>query len=83
MSRDLGRFGIRVVTIAPGLIDTPMAKDVNVNNEMAKKLIFSQIPLGRFGEAEEFAHMAKTSVENSYLNGTTLRMDGGILLPHM
>ena len=81
MSRDLGRFGIRVVTIAPGLIETPMAKDVDMGK--VKQIITSQIPLQRFGDADEFGHLAKTCVENSYLTGTTLRMDGGILLPHI
>ena len=79
MARDLGRFGIRVCTIAPGTIMSPMLAQ---QSDKMKQLFLKDTPLGRFGEADEFAHMVKSCVENSYLNGQTLRMDGGTVLSY-
>lgn len=79
MARDLGRYGIRVVTIAPGTIMSPMLAQ---QSDKMKQLFLKDTPLGRFGEADEFAHMVKACVENSYLNGVTLRMDGGTVLSY-
>ena len=79
MARDLGRFGIRVVAIAPGTIMSPM---LAAQSEKMKALFLKDTPLGRFGEPDEFAHMVRACVENSYLNGVTLRMDGGTVLSY-
>lgn len=79
MARDLGRFGIRVVTIAPGTIMSPM---LAAQTDKMKNLLLKDTPLKRFGEADEFAHMVRACVENSYLNGVTLRMDGGTVLSY-
>lgn len=79
MARDLGRFGIRVVTIAPGTIMSPM---LAAQTDKMKDLLLKDTPLKRFGEADEFAHMVRACVENSYLNGVTLRMDGGTVLSY-
>ncbi|CAI2378423.1 unnamed protein product [Moneuplotes crassus] len=79
MARDLGRFGIRVVAIAPGTIMSPM---LAAQTDKMKNLLLKDTPLGRFGEADEFAHMVRSCVENSYLNGVTLRMDGGTVLSY-
>ena len=79
MARDLGRYGIRVVTIAPGIINTPM---LSHGSDEMKKQFLKDTPLGRFGETDEFAHLVKAIVENSYLNGVTLRMDGGTVLSY-
>ena len=79
MARDLGRFGIRVCTIAPGTIMSPM---LAAQTDKMKNLLLKDTPLGRFGEADEFAHMVRACVENSYLNGQTLRMDGGTVLSY-
>jgi NAD(P)-dependent dehydrogenase (short-subunit alcohol dehydrogenase family) len=81
MSRDLGKLGIRVVTIAPGVFETPMVgKDINpkIHDALAR-----DSPLSRLGTADEFAHFAKASAENSYLTGCILRLDGGTLLSNV
>ena len=76
IARELARFGIRVVTIAPGLFDTPMLAQVP---EEARKALAAGIPFPqRFGTPEEFGAMAKHIVENSMLNGETIRLDGAL-----
>jgi NAD(P)-dependent dehydrogenase (short-subunit alcohol dehydrogenase family) len=75
MARDLGRYGIRVVNIAPGFFFTPFTEDTP---EAGLKMIRSMTPQNRFGDNPEFAHLAQTIVENSYLNGVRLRIDGGM-----
>jgi NAD(P)-dependent dehydrogenase (short-subunit alcohol dehydrogenase family) len=79
MARDLGKYGIRVCTIAPGTIMSPM---LAMQSDKMKELFLKDTPLGRFGQADEFAHMVRACVENSYLNGQTLRMDGGTVLSY-
>lgn len=79
MARDLGKFGIRVVTIAPGTIMSPMLAQ---QTDKMKDMLLKDTPLKRFGEPDEFAHMVRSCVENSYLNGVTLRMDGGTVLSY-
>ena len=74
MARDLGKYGIRCVAIAPGLFATPMSDGMgDALTERNKK----DIPLGRLGEPQEFAHLAKVVVENGYLNGVRLLLSGG------
>eukprot|EP01016_Furgasonia_blochmanni_P020893 TRINITY_DN23277_c0_g1_i1.p1 TRINITY_DN23277_c0_g1~~TRINITY_DN23277_c0_g1_i1.p1 ORF type:complete len:324 (+),score=75.80 TRINITY_DN23277_c0_g1_i1:10-981(+) len=80
MARDLGRFGIRVVTVAPGIFQTPMGKELNEN---IIKTLAKSTPLGRLGDPVEFAQFAIAIAENPYLTGSVLRLDGGIRLPHM
>lgn len=77
MARDLGKYGIRVVCIAPGAFDTPLQGDIN---EKDKKIVESEIPIGRFGKPEEFAELALEVARNSYINGVDIRVDGGIVL---
>ena len=79
MARDLGKYGIRVCTIAPGTIMSPMLAQ---QSDKMKALFLKDTPLGRFGEPDEFAHMVRSCAENSYLNGVTLRMDGGTVLSY-
>lgn len=79
MARDLGKYGIRVVAIAPGTIMSPM---LAAQTDKMKNMLLKDTPLKRFGEADEFAHMVRSCVENSYLNGVTLRMDGGTVLSY-
>jgi NAD(P)-dependent dehydrogenase (short-subunit alcohol dehydrogenase family) len=76
MARDLARVGIRVCTIAPGIIDTPMfgAAPQEMKNGLASEVVFPQ----RLGNPEEFANLAYTIVQTAYLNGETIRIDGGI-----
>lgn len=76
IARDLARNGIRVCTIAPGIFETPMM--MGAPDRVRLPLIDSvQFP-ERLGEAPEFALLARQIVENPYLNGETIRLDGGI-----
>lgn len=80
MARDLGSFGIRVVTIAPGIFETPMAH--GVSQKVADNLL-NQTALGRFGKPEELADFVAGCIRNDYLTGSVSRLDGGIRLPKM
>ncbi len=76
IARDLARSGVRVCTIAPGIFETPMM--AGAPERVRRPLIdMVQFP-GRLGESREFALLAKHVVENPYLNGETIRLDGGI-----
>ena len=76
IARDLARNGIRVCTIAPGIFETPMMS--GAPDRVRLPLIdMVQFP-NRLGEAPEFALLAQQIVENPYLNGATIRLDGGI-----
>ncbi|HSG90660.1 MAG TPA: SDR family NAD(P)-dependent oxidoreductase [Pseudomonadales bacterium] len=76
IARDLGRNGIRVCTIAPGIFETPMM--MGAPDQVRMPLIeMVQFPK-RLGNAPEFAALAVHIVENTYLNGETIRLDGSI-----
>jgi NAD(P)-dependent dehydrogenase (short-subunit alcohol dehydrogenase family) len=76
VARDLSRFGIRVMTIAPGIFETPMLGQLS---EEIRKSLGQQIPFPpRLGRADEFAALAAHIVENEMLNGETIRLDGAI-----
>lgn len=76
IARDLARSGIRVCTIAPGIFETPMM--MGAPDRVRDPLIdMVQFP-HRLGEAPEYALLARQIVENPYLNGETIRLDGGI-----
>ena len=76
IARDLARNGVRVCTIAPGIFETPMM--MGAPDRVREPLIDSvQFPK-RLGEAPEYALLAKQIVENPYLNGETIRLDGAI-----
>ena len=76
IARDLARSGIRVCTIAPGIFETPMM--LGAPDRVRQPLIeMVQFP-NRLGDAEEFAVLARQIVENPYLNGETIRLDGAI-----
>jgi NAD(P)-dependent dehydrogenase (short-subunit alcohol dehydrogenase family) len=76
MAREFGRLGIRVVSIAPGVFDTPMmqAASEKVRAPLLEACVFPK----RFGMPEEFAAMVQTVFENPMLNGTLLRLDGAL-----
>ncbi len=76
LARDLARNGIRVNSIAPGLIHTPLFDSLppEVYTSLEGQVLFPQ----RLGNADEIAHLAQMLVENDYMNGETVRMDGGI-----
>jgi NAD(P)-dependent dehydrogenase (short-subunit alcohol dehydrogenase family) len=78
-ARELSRFGIRVVSISPGLFDTPL---MNVLSEAARESL-KQLTVfpKRLGRAEEFATTARWIIETIILNGETIRLDGAIRLP--
>jgi NAD(P)-dependent dehydrogenase (short-subunit alcohol dehydrogenase family) len=76
IARDLSRSGIRVVTIAPGLFDTPL---MAMLPEEAKISLGQQVPFPpRLGDPSEYAHLAAAIIENPMLNGETIRLDGAI-----
>jgi 3-hydroxyacyl-CoA dehydrogenase/3-hydroxy-2-methylbutyryl-CoA dehydrogenase len=78
-ARDLSSRGIRVMTIAPGLFDTPLLAALP---EEARQALGAQIPFpSRLGRPEEFAQLVATIVENPMLNGETIRLDGAIRMP--
>ena len=79
MARDLASYGVRVNTIAPGLIITPMLESLP---EEAQEALSNQ-PLfpRRLGKPAEIAHLACFMIENEYLNGEVIRLDAGIRLP--
>mgnify|MGYP001825084116 FL=1 len=78
MARELARFGIRVMTIAPGIFWTPM---VDGMPEHVQESLSASIPFpSRLGRPEEFAKLAAHIIESAYLNGNTIRLDGAVRL---
>jgi 3-hydroxyacyl-CoA dehydrogenase/3-hydroxy-2-methylbutyryl-CoA dehydrogenase len=78
-ARDLAGRGIRVVTIAPGLFDTPLLAALP---EEARGALGAGVPFPqRLGAPEEYAHLAQQIVENRMLNGETIRLDGALRMP--
>jgi len=78
-SRELGRYGIRVNSIAPGLFDTPMFR--SLDQKVIDVLISNVETPKRAGAVEEFAHTCAYMVENGYLNGENIRLDASTRLP--
>jgi NAD(P)-dependent dehydrogenase (short-subunit alcohol dehydrogenase family) len=76
MARDLARSGIRVMTIAPGIFETPMLMGMpqEVRDSLGKMVPFPS----RLGMPDEYAHLARAIIENVMLNGETIRLDGAI-----
>jgi NAD(P)-dependent dehydrogenase (short-subunit alcohol dehydrogenase family) len=79
IARDLGAVGIRVCTIAPGIIDTPLF--AFATDETKEGLGASVLFPKRMGRPDEVASLAAEIFRNSYLNGETIRLDGGIRMP--
>lgn len=79
IARDLAAVGIRVNTIAPGLIDTPLLG--LLPDEQKEALAQSVLFPKRLGTPDDFASLALELVTNGYLNGETFRLDGGIRMP--
>jgi len=76
LARDLAQFGVRVVTIAPGLFLTPLMAELP---EAVQQSLAASIPFPkRLGRPEEFAQLAATIVENLALNGEVIRLDGAL-----
>jgi len=78
-ARDLAAVGIRVCTIAPGLIDTPLLGGLpaEARDALAQSVLFPK----RLGVPDDFASLAMEIVRNGYLNGEVIRMDAGIRMP--
>jgi NAD(P)-dependent dehydrogenase (short-subunit alcohol dehydrogenase family) len=76
IARDLSPIGVRICTIAPGIFDTPlmMAAPDDVRTSLAQQIPFPK----RFGKPDEFAMMVQQIIENSMMNGETIRLDGAI-----
>ncbi|MGZ5034555.1 MAG: SDR family NAD(P)-dependent oxidoreductase [Usitatibacter sp.] len=76
IARELARFGIRVMTIAPGIFDTPMLQGMS---EELRASLGQQVPFPpRLGRPEEYAALVKHVIENEVLNGEVIRLDGAI-----
>jgi NAD(P)-dependent dehydrogenase (short-subunit alcohol dehydrogenase family) len=75
-AREFARYGIRVAAIAPGVMDTEL---MQVAPSELRESLTQQIPFPpRFGQPREFAALARHIITNCYLNGCTLRLDGGL-----
>ncbi|HEY0504545.1 MAG TPA: SDR family NAD(P)-dependent oxidoreductase [Lysobacter sp.] len=78
MARELARFGVRVMTVAPGVFWTPM---VDGMPESVQQSLAASIPFpSRLGQPEEFADLVAYILGNAYLNGETIRLDGATRL---
>lgn len=76
VARDLARHGIRVVTIAPGIFDTPMLAGLS---DEVRASLGAQVPFpARLGRPEEYAQLAQSIIENEMLNGEVIRLDGAL-----
>ncbi len=76
LAREFARSLIRVVTIAPGIFETPMMAGLP---QAAQDSLAAQVPHpSRLGRPAEYAHLVRSIVENPMLNGETIRLDGAI-----
>lgn len=76
MARDLAQLGVRVCAIAPGAIATPRISSPKVQELLVKDVLFPK----RLGRPEEYARLVLAIIENPYLNGEVIRLDGGARL---
>ncbi|KON79974.1 3-hydroxyacyl-CoA dehydrogenase [Azoarcus sp. PA01] len=76
VARELARFGVRVMTIAPGIMETPMLMGMpqEVQDSLGRTVPFPS----RMGRPAEYAALVRHIIENAYLNGETIRLDGAI-----
>lgn len=79
MARDLARYGIRVVTVAPSLFDSKMTS--NMPDKVRKSLEGAMEFPKRAGHPTEFAQLVRQGIENIMLNGVTIRLDGAMRMP--
>ncbi|MBW05033.1 3-hydroxyacyl-CoA dehydrogenase type-2, partial [Eschrichtius robustus] len=76
IARDLAPMGIRVMTIAPGLFGTPLLTTLP---DKVRNFLASQVPFpSRLGDSAEYAHLVQAIIENPFLNGEVIRLDGAI-----
>ena len=76
-AREFAKFGVRVVAIAPGMIETPMTKGMN---QKARDALVARVPCGRIGEPEDIWRAVQFCVECDYFNGRTVDVDGGLVM---
>jgi NAD(P)-dependent dehydrogenase (short-subunit alcohol dehydrogenase family) len=81
VARDLSAIAVRVNTVAPGLIDTPIYGEGEQAEEFKARLGESVLFPKRLGTPDELASMVLECLRNSYMNGTVVRVDGGIRMP--
>ncbi|MEU5868642.1 MULTISPECIES: SDR family NAD(P)-dependent oxidoreductase [unclassified Nonomuraea] len=77
-ARDLAAIGVRVNTICPGIIDTPIYGFSGNAEEFKAKLVAPVVFPKRMGRADEFAHLVHSLIQNDYMNAEVVRFDGGI-----
>ncbi len=77
-ARDLAAIGVRVNTICPGIIDTPIYGTGEASEEFKAKLVAPVVFPKRLGTAAEFAQLVRVLIENDYMNAEVIRFDGGI-----
>ena len=76
LAREFARYGIRVMTIAPGVFETPMVASLPSE---AQESLGKQVPFpSRLGQPDEFAQLVKAIIENPMLNGEVIRIDGAL-----
>ena len=76
IARELARYGIRVMAIAPGIFTTPMVASLT---KEAQDSLGRQVPFpNRLGDPDEFAHLVESIIENAMLNGEVIRLDGAL-----
>ena len=76
IARELARYGIRVMTVAPGIFDTPLMASLP---QAARESLATQVPFPpRLGNPPEYAALVKHIIENEMLNGEVIRLDGAI-----
>lgn len=76
-AREFARFGIRVGAIAPGMVETPMTRDMH---QKARDALVAAIPVGRIGEPEDIWLALRFIVECDYFNGRCVDVDGGLVM---
>jgi NAD(P)-dependent dehydrogenase (short-subunit alcohol dehydrogenase family) len=81
VARDLAAIGVRVNTVAPGLIDTPIYGEGDASEQFKQNLQKGVLFPQRLGRPAELASMVVECITNSYMNGETIRVDGGIRMP--
>lgn len=80
-ARDLSAVGVRVNTVAPGILDTPIYGS-GPESEAFKEKLAAPVPFPkRLGTPAEFGHLVRSLTENDYINGEVVRLDGGLRMP--
>lgn len=74
-ARELGRHGIRVGAVAPGMVETPMTRGMN---QKARDAAVAAIPVGRIGEPDDIWHAVRFVIECDYFTARTIDVDGGL-----